>query len=42
MLETHTLTMVSTTPDQQSQVFMILGEDVSTSVVSLPLCVGEE
>ncbi len=28
------LTMVSTTPDEQSQVFMVLGEDVSKSVVS--------
>ena len=28
------LSMVSTTPDEQSQVFMVLGEDVSKSVVS--------
>ena len=28
------LSLVSTTPDEQSQVFMVLGEDVSKSVVS--------
>ena len=34
MAEAFGLTMVSTTPDEQSQVFMVLGQDVSKSVVS--------
>ena len=34
MVEGFGLSMVSTTPDEQSQVFMVLGEDVSKSVVS--------
>ena len=34
ILDSLALTMVSTTPDEQSQVFMVLGEDVSKSVVS--------
>ena len=38
MVEGFGLTMVSTTPDEQSQVFMVLGEDVSKSVVSSILC----
>ena len=38
MVEGFGLTMVSTTPDEQSQVFMVLGEDVSKSVVSFILC----
>ena len=28
------LSLVTTTPDEQSQVFMVMGEDVSKSVVS--------
>ena len=28
------LPLVTTTPDEQSQVFMVMGEDVSKSVVS--------
>ena len=35
MAEGFGLSMVSTTPDEQSQVFMVLEEAVSKSVVSL-------
>ena len=31
---TEGLPLVTTTPDEQSQVFMVMGEDVSKSVVS--------
>ena len=34
------LPLVTTTPDEQSQVFMVMGEDVSKSVVSKGLKYG--